>query len=92
MSSPESGSGEINNDISLIEDLIFRISRPKLSRADNLQLLALKLIIMLWENEDDNLEKMEEKLNLIDDIRHELSFLRAEYYKKIFTEKAGLNF
>ncbi len=53
----------------------------------------MKLIILLWEEkEEEDLEKMEEKLRLIDDIRHELSFLRAKYYKELFNKKFDIKF
>ena len=76
-------------------DFIFRIGKPKSSVYDKLQLLVLKLLILLWthdEGEDEGLESMEEKMFLIDDIRHELAFLRAKYYKRIMSTKAGLRF
>jgi len=74
-------------------DLIFRIGSPNSSVSEKLQLLILKLLIILWEKDDeDDLEKMEEKLRIIDDVRHELAFLRARYYKQIFSNKAGLKF
>jgi hypothetical protein len=74
-------------------DLIFRIGSPNSSVSEKLQLLTLKLLIILWEKDDeDDLEKMEEKLRIIDDVRHELAFLRARYYKQIFSNKAGLKF
>ena len=63
--------------------------------SERLQLLIFKLIILLWEEDEGhekNVEKMEEKLNLIDDIRHELTFLRAKYYTELFTKGAGLKF
>ena len=74
-------------------DLIFRIGSPNSSVSDKLQLLILKLLIILWDSDDEqDLVKMEEKLRIIDDVRHELAFLRARYYKQIFSNKAGLNF
>ena len=73
-------------------DIIFRIGSPKMSLSERLQLLTYKLIILLWDEQEDNVEKMDEKLQLIDNIRHELSFLRAEYYKKVFNKKANLPF
>ena len=76
---------EILND----KDLIFRIGK-KLSFSEKLQLIVLKLLILLWEQEDtENVKVMEEELKLIDDIRHELSFMRARLYKKILEKKAG---
>ena len=48
---------------------------------------------MLSEKERKQvLDKIEEKLRIIDDVRHELAFLRARYYKQIFSNKAGLKF
>ena len=88
----------INNNDELAKflrdnDLIFRIGSPNSSVSEKLQLLILKLLIILWEKDDeDDLEKMEEKLRIIDDVRHELAFLRARYYKQIFSNKAGLKF
>jgi hypothetical protein len=53
-------------------DLIFRIGSPNSSVSEKLQLLTLKLLIILWEKDDeDDLEKMEEKLRIVDDVRHE---------------------
>ena len=72
--------------------LIFRIGSPKRSLSERLQLLIFKLIILLWEEDEEDIDKMEKKLTLIDDIRHELSFLRARYYKDIFNKKTGLKF
>ena len=88
----------INNNDELAKflrdnDLIFRIGSPNSSVSEKLQLLTLKLLIILWEKDDeDDLEKMEEKLRIIDYVRHELAFLRARYYKQIFSNKAGLKF
>ena len=88
----------INNNDELAKflrdnDLIFRIGSPNSSVSEKLQLLTLKLLIILWEKDDeDDLEKMEEKLRIIDDVRHELAFLRARYYKQIFSNKAGVKF
>ena len=74
-------------------EIIFRIGGSKKSVHDKLQLLILKLLIILWEqSEDEDLEEMEEKLKIIDDVRHELTFLRAKYYKDIFSKRAGLSF
>ena len=72
---------------------IFRIGGQTKSISEKLQLLIMKLIILLWEEkEEEDLEKMEEKLRLIDDIRHELSFLRAKYYKELFNKKFDIKF
>lgn len=79
----------------LIENvnLIYPIGGPKKSISDKLQLLVLKLILLLWDEDNEgDIEKMDEKLKLIDDIRHELAFLRARYYKEIFIKKSGLLF
>ena len=76
-------------------DIIYRIGKPKSSVYDKLQLLILKLLILLWEKTDEteeSVESLEEKLILLDDIRHELAFLRAKYYKRIMSKKTGLNF
>ena len=74
-------------------DFIFRIGAPNKSYFEKLHLLTLKLIILIWEQGDtEDLEAMEKKLDLIDDIRHELTFIRAKYYKKIFEKKVGLKF
>lgn len=74
-------------------DLIFRIGNPNSTVSDKLQLLILKLLIILWDTDnEEDLDKMEEKLRIIDDVRHELAFLRARYYKQIFSNKAGLKF
>ena len=75
------------------DDLIFQVSRPNVSVYDKLQFLILKLLILLWdENDEEDLESLEEKLELIDNIRHELSFLRAKYYKKVINSKLGINY
>ena len=72
---------------------IFRIGKNKKSYSEKLQLLTLKLLILLWEQEEtDVVEVMEQELGLIDDIRHELTFLRAKLYKKILEKKAGFIF
>jgi hypothetical protein len=85
-----------NEDLSQFirdNEIIFRIGGPKKSVHDKLQLLILKLLIILWEQgEEEDLEEMEEKLKIIDDVRHELTFLRAKYYKDIFSKRAGLSF
>ena len=74
-------------------DLIFRIGKKNKSVSDKLQLLILKLLIILWEqNDDEDLVIMEEKLQLIDDVRQELTFLRAKYFKEIFNRKTGIVF
>ena len=74
-------------------DFIFRIGKYNLSISEKLQLLILKLLLILWEeNKEEDLIAMEKKLQLIDDIRHELAFLRAKYYKEIFNQKVGMNF
>lgn len=65
---------------------------PNISRSEKLQLLALKMIILLWEEDSEEISSMEKKLKLIDELRHELSFFRAEYYKKIFEKESGLLF
>jgi hypothetical protein len=72
-------------------DFIFRIGKSNKSGSEKLQLLILKLLIILWdENGDDNdLKVMEKKLQIIDDVRHELTFLRAKYFKEIFNQKMG---
>jgi hypothetical protein len=75
------------------EDFIYRIGSPKHSLSERLQLLIFKLILLLWEeDENESPEKMEYKLKLVDDIRHELTFLRSKYYKKVFSNKNGLKF
>ena len=74
-------------------DFIFRIGKKKKSYSEKLQLLILKLLILLWEQEETEvLEVMEDELSLVDDIRHELTFLRAKLYKKILEKKVGLIF
>ena len=74
-------------------DFIFRIGKPNNSVSEKLQLLILKLLIVLWEQDDDeDIEAMEEKLQIIDDVRHELAFLRAKYFKEIFNWKMGTVF
>ena len=74
-------------------DIIFRIGKPNNSVSEKLQLLILKLLIILWEQDgDEDLEVMEEKLQIIDDVRHELAFLRAKYFKEIFNWKMGTVF
>ena len=74
-------------------DLIFRIGKNKKSTSEKLQLLTLKLLILLWEREDhEALDIMEEELDLLDDIRHELTFLRAKLYKKIIDKRSGFIF
>ena len=73
-------------------DFIYRIGSPKRTLSERLQLLILKLIILLWEEDEDNVEDMEKKLKLVDDIRHELTFLRARYYKEVFTKGTGIKF
>ena len=95
--------GEVDNkatsdDIErLLSDnnIIFRIGRNQKSDNEKLQLLILKLLVLLWENEDkqeETLERMEEKMQMIDDIRHEIAFLRARYYKRIFSRKVGFKY
>ena len=75
------------------DDLIFRISKPNVSVYRKLQVLVLKLLLLLWdENEKEDLDSLEEKLELIDNIRHELSFLRAKYYKKVINAKLGIKY
>ena len=73
-------------------DFIYRIGSPNRTLSERLQLLILKLIILLWEEDEDHIENMEEKLKLVDDIRHELTFLRARYYKQVFTKGTGIKF
>ena len=74
-------------------DFIFRIGKTNNSVSEKLQLLILKLLIVLWEQDDDeDIEAMEEKLQIIDDVRHELAFLRAKYFKEIFNWKMGTVF
>lgn len=74
-------------------DFIFRIGKSKNSVSEKLQLLILKLLIILWEQgEDEDIKAMEEKLRIIDDVRHELAFLRAKYYKVIFNRNMGVVF
>jgi hypothetical protein len=71
-------------------DFIFRIGKSNNSVSEKLQLLILKLLIVLWEQDDDeDIEAMEEKIQIIDDVRHELAFLRAKYFKEIFNWKMG---
>ena len=94
----ENGSQNISEEIASMlrdNDFIFRIGNPKSTVYDKLQLLILKLLMLLWEHTEDGneeLESMEEKLQLIDDIRHEMAFLRAKYYKRIMRTKTGLKF
>ena len=72
-------------------DLIFRIGNKKKSHFEKLQLLVLKMLLLLWEMEDTELlNDMEKELSLIDDIRHELTFIRARLYKRILEMKTGL--
>lgn len=74
-------------------DILFRIGKSNNSVSEKLQLLILKLVIVLWEqDEDEDIEAMEEKLQIIDDVRHELAFLRAKYFKEIFNWKMGTVF
>jgi hypothetical protein len=74
-------------------DIFFIKNYSNKSTSEKLQLLALRLVILLWEEEDsEEINSMLKKLNLIDELRHELSFFRAEYYKKIFEKKSGLLF
>lgn len=77
-------------------DFIYKIGKPNSSVSEKLQLLILKLLIILWEHDEiekiEDIEIMDEKLQIIDDVRHELSFLRAKYYKEIFTRKTRLVF
>ena len=74
-------------------DFIFRIGKYTPSISDKLQLLILKLLLILWEEDkEEDLISMEKKLQLIDDIRHELAFLRAKYYKQFFNKKVGMKF
>ena len=81
------------NEAHIENDLIFRIGARDKPVSDKLQLLVMKLLIVLWEEEDkDDLEAMENKLSIIDDVRHELSFLRAKYYKEIFRRKMNIEF
>ena len=69
-------------------NFIFRIGNPKSSVSEKLQLLIFKLLLVLWEqDEDEDIRAMEKKLQVIDDVRHELTFLRAKYFKEIFNRK-----
>jgi len=69
-------------------DFIFRIGNPKSSVSEKLQLLIFKLLLVMWEqDEDEDIMVMEKKLQVIDDVRHELTFLRAKYFKEIFNRK-----
>jgi hypothetical protein len=73
-------------------DFIFRIGKYTPTISEKLQLLILKLLLILMEDDKEDLVSMETKLQLIDDIRHELAFLRAKYYKEIFNKKVGMKF
>ena len=90
-----SNQDNVNEELAkLLEesDFIYRIGSPKKTLSERLQLLILKLIILLWEEDENDDENLEEKLKLVDDIRHELTFLRARYYKELFTKGSGLIF
>ena len=70
-------------------NFILRLGTRTRTLSEKLQLLILKLLILLWEEgQEESLQIMEEKLELIDDIRHELTFLRAKYYKEVFNKRA----
>ena len=74
-------------------NFILRIGKYNHTVSEKLQLLILKLLLILWEEDNnEDLTTMEEKLQIIDDIRHELAFLRAKYYKEIFNQKVGVKF
>jgi hypothetical protein len=92
----QSGTDQDSNELADFlkdNDLFFKIGKPNASMSDKLQLLILKLLIILWEQDDeDDIDAMEEKIQIIDDVRHELSFLRARYYKEIMSKKTALFF
>jgi hypothetical protein len=74
-------------------DFIYRIGKSNNTVSEKLQLLILKLLIILWEqDENEDIMTKERKLQIIDDVRHELIFLRAKYYKERLNLKMGILF
>jgi hypothetical protein len=84
-----------NTLVNLLEDanFIYRIGKRNNTVSEKLQLLILKLLIILWEHDDnEDIMAKESTLQIIDDVRHELMFLRARYYKEILNLKMGVLF
>jgi hypothetical protein len=82
------------NDFLETRDLIYRIQGLRGKKEfEKMELLLLKLLLIVMEyDENADLSVLERNLEIIDSVRHELSFLRARYYKKIFRQKMGLVF
>jgi hypothetical protein len=70
-------------------ELIFRIRSLRGKKEfEKLELLLLKSLLIVMEyDESAELSILEENLEIIDNVRHELSFLRSRYYKEIFRRK-----
>jgi hypothetical protein len=84
-----------NKLVNLLEDanFIYRIGKRNNTVSEKLQLLILKLLIILWEHDDnEDIMAKESTLQIIDDVRHELMFLRSRYYKEILNLKMGVLF
>jgi hypothetical protein len=72
-------------------ELIFRIRSLRGKKEfEKLELLLLKSLLIVMEyDENAELSILEENLEIIDNVRHELSFLRSRYYREIFRRKMG---
>ncbi|MFC1803140.1 hypothetical protein ACFL0D_04135 [Thermoproteota archaeon] len=79
------------NDFLETSDLIFRIQGLRGKKEfEKMELLLLKLLLIVMEyDENADFSVLKRNLEIIDNVRHELSFLRARYYKKIFKLKMG---
>jgi hypothetical protein len=82
--------GELN-DFHETSELIFRIQSLRGKKEfEKLELLLLKSLLIVMEyDENAELSILEENLEIIDNVRHELSFLRSRYYREIFRRKMG---
>jgi hypothetical protein len=82
--------GELDDYLETSE-LIFRIRSLRGKKEfEKLELLLLKLLLIVMEyDENADISILEENLEIIDNVRHELSFLRSRHYKEIFRRKMG---
>ncbi|MHA2183138.1 MAG: hypothetical protein ACXAAH_17095 [Promethearchaeota archaeon] len=82
--------GELTNFLESSE-LIYRIRSLRGKKEfEKLEFLLLKLLLIVMEyDENAELSILEENLEIIDNVRHELSFLRSRYYREIFRRKMG---
>ena len=77
----------VSNDISLNSSNYSDTSK-KLKDFEKLELLFLKTLEIVMEyDENADLDVLENCLSIIDQIRGELTFLRAKIYKEIFRKK-----